>query len=302
VSVPPGPATGPEEAAQLPGCARHPDRPTGLRCVRCERPACPECLREASVGYQCVDCVAQERGRGRQAVTVAGARLGSRPIVVPVLIALNVLAFVVTAVQAGSIQGNNSSALFETFAMWPTGVAGGQWVRLIGSGFLHFGPIHLLMNMIALWVIGRDLELVLGRLRFTAVYLLSLLGGSVAVFLFGSLNEPVAGASGAVYGLMGGIAVAALRLKVSLRPVLLVIGLNIVLSVSIPGISLLGHLGGLVLGGLSTAALVYAPRQRQAQLQAVALGGLLVALVAVLITRDLQFGEVTCAGIYCRGG
>ena len=72
MSVPPGPATGPEEAAQLPGCARHPDRPTGLRCVRCERPACPECLREASVGYQCVDCVAQERGRGRQAVTVAG--------------------------------------------------------------------------------------------------------------------------------------------------------------------------------------------------------------------------------------
>lgn len=301
MSTPPGPATGPEQAAQQPACVRHPDRPTGLRCVRCERPACPDCLQEASVGYQCVDCVAQGRSRGREAVTVAGARLASRPIVVPVLIALNVAAFVATAVQAKSIQNNIDSQLFETFAMWPVGVAGGEWVRLISSGFLHFGPIHLLMNMIALWVIGRDLELVLGRLRFTAVYLLSLLGGSVAVFLFGDLGSPVAGASGAVYGLMGGIALAALRLKVSLRPVLVVIALNIVLSVTIPGISLLGHLGGLVLGGASTAALVYAPRNRRVLLQSAALGALLLVLIALLITRDLQFGPVSCFNGRCFG-
>ncbi|WP_243790668.1 rhomboid family intramembrane serine protease [Saccharopolyspora gloriosae] len=300
MNVPPGQPADPEEAAQQQVCARHPDRPTGLRCTRCERPACPECLREASVGYHCVDCLAQSRRGGREAVTVAGAKLSGKPIVVPVLIVLNVLAYAVTAIQAGSFQNYNDSAqLFHQFSLWPVGVAGGQWVRLIVSGFLHFGPIHLLMNMVALWVIGRDLETVLGRLRFTSVYLLSLLGGSTAVFLFDGIDTSVAGASGAVYGLMGGIAVAALRLKVSLRPVLIVIALNIVLSVSIPGISLLGHLGGIVLGAAATAAMVYAPRERRNQLQAGALGGLLVVLLVLLIVRDAQLGEWVCAGMRC---
>lgn len=299
MSVPPGQPVGPEEAARQQVCARHPDRPTGLRCTRCERPACPECLSEASVGYHCVDCLAQSRRSGREGVTVAGARIGGKPIVVPVLIALNVLAYAVTAIQSGHFQNYLSSDLFNQFSLWPVGVAGGQWIRLFTSGFLHFGPIHLLLNMVALWVIGRDLETVLGRLRFTAVYLLALLGGSAAVFLFDGLDSSVAGASGAVYGLMGGIAVAALRLKVSLRPVLIVIVLNIVLSVSIPGISLLGHLGGLVLGGAATAALVYAPRERRTVVQAGALGGLLVLLLVLLVVRDAQLGEWACTSMRC---
>lgn len=286
----------PEEQPALPACVRHVDRPTGLRCTRCDRPCCPECLREAPVGYHCVDCLAQaEQGR-RHPVTVAGARLGSKPVVVPVLIAVNVLAFVLTAVQAGSMSSNHLSSTFFSYALWPLLVAAGEWWRLLTSGFLHIGVVHLLMNMIALWVIGRDLEMLLGRVRFIAVYVLALLGGSAAIFLMGEEAAPVAGASGAVYGLMGGIAVAALRLKVSLRPVLLVIGLNVVLSVTIPGISLLGHLGGLVLGAVATAALVYAPRDRRVLFQAGALGALFLVLLAVLITRDLQFGNVVCIG------
>lgn len=229
-------------------------------------------------------------------MTVAGARLGSTSIVVPLLIAVNVLAFVLTAVQAGSVSTNQASSTFYSNALWPVLVAAGEWWRLLTSGFLHLGLIHLLMNMIALWVIGRDLEMLLGRTRFVAVYFLSLLGGSAAVFLLGEEAAPVAGASGAVYGLMGGIAVAALRLKVSLRPVLIVIGLNVVLSVSIPGISLLGHLGGLALGAASTAALVYAPRDRRVMFQVGVLGALLLVLVAVLVTRDMQFGNMMCTG------
>ncbi|GAA3364352.1 MULTISPECIES: rhomboid family intramembrane serine protease [Saccharopolyspora] len=302
MSVPPGQPAGPEEAAPLPGCARHPDRPTGLRCTRCERPACPDCLREASVGYHCVDCLAQSSRGGREAVTVAGARINAKPVVVPVLIVLNVLAFAAMAFQAGSIQNNAASEVFYQFSLWPVGVAGGQWIRLLSSGFLHIGPIHLLMNMVALWIIGRDLETVLGRLRFTAVYFLSLLGGSALVFLLGAADQPVAGASGAVYGLMGGIAIAALRLKVSLRPVLIVIALNIVLSISIPGISLLGHLGGLALGAAATAALVYAPRERRVPVQAAALGGLLLLLVVVVVTRDLSMGPIHCIADRCFGG
>ncbi|MEU6264380.1 rhomboid family intramembrane serine protease [Saccharopolyspora shandongensis] len=297
MTVPPGSLPGSDGAPpQLPTCVRHPDRPTGLRCTRCERPSCPECLRDAAVGQQCVDCVAQGQRGMRQPVTVAGARLPAKPILVPVLIAINVAVFALTAVQAGSIPGNSASALFTDFALWPILVAGGQWWRLITAGFLHIGLLHLAMNMIALWVIGRDLELLLGRVRFGAVYLLSLLGGSTAVFLLGNELQPVAGASGAVYGLMGGIAIAALRLKVSLRPVLVVIALNIVASVVIPGISLLGHIGGLVVGVIATAALVYAPRERQVLIQAGALAALLVVLIAMVVTRDLQFGNVVCVG------
>lgn len=295
MKLPPGQPTGPDGTpTESTTCVRHPDRPTGLRCVRCGRPACPDCLREASVGYQCVDCVSAGQKRTRHPVTIAGARLSTTPVVVPALIAVNVIVYVLTAVQAGSGTRNYSSALFDTFSLWPLPVAAGQWWLLITSGFLHIGLIHLALNMIALWVIGRDLELVLGRLRFTAIYFLSLVGGSTAVFLFADERTPVAGASGAVYGLMGGIAVAAFRLKVSLRPVLLVIGLNVVFSVTFPGISLLGHLGGLVTGALGTAALVYAPRPRQHVWQAAALTGLLVLIVVMVVTRDIQFGNIAC--------
>lgn len=297
MTVPPGSQPGSDGAPpQLPTCVRHPDRATGLRCTRCDRPACPECLRDASVGHQCVDCVAQGQRGVRRPVTVAGARLSDKPVLVPLLIAVNVLVFAITAVQAGSIGRNVAAPLFDEFALWPLLVAGGQWWRLLTAGFLHIGLLHLLLNMVALWVIGRDLELLLGRWRFAAVYVLSLLGGSTAVFLFGDEVSPVAGASGAVYGLMGGIAIAALRLKVTLRPVLAVIAINIVASVVIPGISLLGHLGGLALGVLATGALVYVPRNRQALLQAGALAGLLVVLLVVLVARDAQFGDLVCFG------
>ena len=297
MTVPPGQPTGSDGAPpQLPACVRHPDRPTGLRCTRCDRPACPDCLREASVGYHCVDCVAEGRRGTRTPVTVAGARLASKPVVVPVLIAANVLVFLWTAIQAGSGMTNYTAPVFDSASLLPMMVATGQWWRLVTSGFLHIGLAHLAMNMIALWVIGRDLELVLGRFRFLAVYLLSLLGGSTAVFLFGDLASPVAGASGAVYGLMGGIAVAALRLKVSLRPVLIVIGLNVALSLAIPQLSLLGHLGGLVVGAAATAALVYAPQQRRLALQGGALAALLLVMVALLVTRDASLGNVVCIG------
>ena len=276
-----------EQRAAQPVCPRHPDRPTGLRCARCDRPACPECLREAPVGYHCVDCLARS-GRTPEPVTVAGARLGRRPLVVPAIVLANVLLYLVTAVQAGSGTRNYAAPLFDQFAMLPPLVAQGQWWRLVSTGFLHIGLLHLVMNMIALWVIGKDLELVLGRARFTAVYALSLLGGSTAVFLFGALDSPVAGASGAVYGLLGGIAVAAFRLRVSLRPVLVVIAINIVFTISLPGISLLGHLGGLVVGAAATGALVYAPRSRQSWWQAGALGVLLLVLVVLLAVRNTQ--------------
>lgn len=266
----------------LPGCVRHPDRSTGLRCTRCDRPACPECLREASVGYQCVDCVSAGARTVRTATTIAGARPPSgRLVVVPLLIVANVVAFVLTAVQAKSIVHNFLSPVFQDGALYPDAVAVGEWWRLVTSGFLHagnlfgYGPIHLVLNMAALWILGRDLEPLLGPVRFATVYLVSLLGGSTAVMLAG---DGAVGASGAIFGLFGGIAVVIIRQKLNPGPVLTLLAINIALSF-VPGISLLAHLGGLVVGALVTAVMVYAPKERRVPVQA----GATVAVVAVLV-------------------
>ncbi|WP_245694067.1 rhomboid family intramembrane serine protease [Actinopolyspora mzabensis] len=294
MNVPPGQAGDPNSPQAMPTCPRHPDRPTGLSCTRCGRPACPECLRDAAVGQHCVDCVKQAERTTRRPVTVAGAPLRSKPVLVPGLIAVNVLIYVFTAVQAGSAAANSSAPLFQAWWLMPAQVAGDQWWRVFTSAFLHFGLIHLLINMIALWVVGRDLELLLGRLRFAAVYLLSLLGGSMFVFLFDAPFTRTAGASAALYGLFGGLAVAAWRLKLNIRPILLVIGLNVVLTITIPNISLLGHLGGLVLGALSTAALLYAPAARRNRWQAGGLAAVFLVIVAAMLTRDAMLGGTVC--------
>jgi membrane associated rhomboid family serine protease len=279
----------------MPSCVRHPDRPTGLRCTRCDRPACPECLREASVGYQCVDCVNDGRRTVRQPRTMAGAQRGNqRLIVVPVLILLNVAVFGYTVAQAHSLGRNGNSQLFQDWELWPPIVAGGEWWRLITAGFLHSGPVHIALNMMALYLLGRELEPLLGRIRFTAIYLISLLGGSVAVFLLGDERVPVVGASTAVFGLMGAILVVVLRLKLNPRPVLTIVALNVFISIAVPNISLLGHLGGGVIGALATAAMVYAPAKSRTLWQASTFVVLAIALVGLILVRDAQFGELVC--------
>ena len=269
-------------------CVRHQDRPTGLACSRCGRPACTECLREASVGYQCVDCVSQGRRGVRRATTIAGARPGTRPVVVPTLIALNVAIYLWTVVQARSINGNAAAALFDEWALVPVFVWAGEWWRVVTAGFLHIGLIHLVFNMMALWVLGRDMETVLGRGRFLALYMVALLGGSAAVMVFQQPNQAVAGASGAVFGLMGGLAVVLRRLRVPAGQVIGLIVVNVLISVLIPGISLIGHLGGLVVGAGATAALVYAPPRSRTAVQTAALAGLTVLLLLVIAVTGLR--------------
>lgn len=249
------------------------------------------------MGAQCTDCVqagrnqqrtqqAHYRRSGYGARTVAGARLNSSAIVTPVLIGLNVLIFVLTAVQAGSIMAPQYSAVFQEGVLWPVGIVrDGEWWRLLASGFLHYGLLHIAMNMIALWVLGRDLELLLGKIRFVAVYLVSMLGGAASVFVFGDVKTGTAGASGAIFGLMGAIAVAVFRLRLNPRAAIGVIVLNVVLSVTIPQISLLGHLGGLVIGALAMVAMVYAPQKRRSGWQAGVVGLLALALLGLLLVQ-----------------
>ncbi|SUA40981.1 Rhomboid protease gluP [Nocardia africana] len=159
---------------------------------------------------------------------------------------------------------NHLSRLFYDWVLAPQFVAQGQWIRVLGSGFLHYGPLHLVVNMFALYILGRDTELVLGRSRFLAIYLVSLLGGSAAVMWLAT-DSATAGASGAIYGLFGAMTVILLRLRQSPVQMLVLIAINLLISVSLPGISLWGHLGGLVAGTLAAVAILFLPEWLRAR-------------------------------------
>ncbi|KZF02744.1 MAG: rhomboid family intramembrane serine protease [Rhodococcus sp. (in: high G+C Gram-positive bacteria)] len=288
-----GGAHGNEPTPPQSRCVRHPERPTGLACSRCGRPACPECLQPAAVGQHCVDCVRAGNASVRRARTVAGAPTGAAyGRVTYILMGLNVLAFAVTALQSRSLLDNTAnSSLFDAWALFPPAVATGDVERILGSGFLHIGPIHLLVNMFALYIIGRDVEAILGRARYVAVYAVSLLGGSASVMVLEAPISLTAGASGAIFGLLGAQAVILLKLKRSPTPVLVVIGLNIVISISIPGISLWGHVGGLVAGAAATAGILFLPnntRSSQGRMGWIAVAGVAALAVAVIAVRALD--------------
>lgn len=276
-------------------CVRHPDRPTGLACSRCGRPACPQCLQAAAVGQHCVDCVREGNKNVRTAQTVAGApmaRSAKTPLTYA-LIAINVIVYAITVAQSGDPMNNTSgSALARSWALNSLLVSDGDVFRLIGSGFVHYGPIHLLVNMFALYIIGRDVELVLGRTRYLVVYFLSLLGGSASVML---LENPLAftvGASGAVFGLLGAQAVILLRLKRSPAPILIVIAVNIFISISIPSISLWGHMGGLVAGAAATAGLVFLSHRTRDTGQQRTIAGVSMAWLSVIAVAVVSLGII----------
>ena len=275
---------------ETPVCVRHPDRPTRLLCTRCDRPACPDCLRDASVGMQCVDCVNEGARSVRRPRTLAGAQVSNgRPIITQVMIALNVLAYVVTVVQSGSPMNNSRAGLFTATSMIPELTANGEWWRILTSGFMHFGLIHLALNMAALFVVGPVVEQELGRLRYSVVYLLSLLGGSAAAFYFGTICQQLAGASGAVFGLMGALLIVFKRQKRDISTILVIVGINLVSNL-FTNASLLGHLGGFVIGGLLTLAMVKAPQKNRNayQVGAVVAAALLLGVMFVLRASELD--------------
>ena len=273
---------------ETPVCARHSDRPTRLRCTRCDRPACPDCLRDASVGMQCVDCVNEGARTVRRARTSAGAEVSNgRPIITQVMIALNVLAYVVTVVQSGSPMNNSRSDLFLSTSLIPELTANGEWWRVVTSGFMHFGLIHLALNMAALFVVGPIVEQELGKLRYSAVYFLSLLGGSAAAFYFGTVCQQLAGASGAVFGLMGALLIVFKRQKRDISTIVVIVGINLVSNL-FTNASLLGHLGGFVIGGLLTLAMVKAPQKNRTTYQVAAVVAAALLLIGMFVLRYYQ--------------
>ena len=291
--------TGPAYPAPPPEfCAFHPDRRTALHCTRCGRPACPECLTPASVGFHCRACVAEARGTQRAAVSVAGARIDQRrPVATYALIAVNVIVYVITAAQAKSVNDPNSSPVFQQGALAPDLVAAGQWWRLLTAGFLHLSVEHIALNMISLYLLGGPLERLLGWARYLVVYFLSLLGGSVAVLLLTGGTSLTAGASGAIFGLMGALFVTFRRLRLDPRQLIIVVVLNLIISFTVPGISWQGHIGGLIVGAAAGAVMVYPPQRIRRAWQ---LGGsigiavlLLIVAIGFAVSHTPQFCSVS---------
>ncbi|GEC04097.1 rhomboid family intramembrane serine protease [Streptomyces spinoverrucosus] len=287
-------------------CYRHPKVESYVRCTRCDRVICPDCMREAAVGHQCVECVKEGARSIRQARTVVGGQVAAVPVVTYALIALNVLAYVGQLVRPEIVDrfGMLGAGLVGPDGLhyrWqdvypadfaPEGLVAGEWYRLLTGAFLHlsptggtFGILHIVMNMAALWSLGRTVELQLGRVRYVALYLLSALGGSVLVLLLDP-DALTVGASGAIFGLGAAYYVMARRLGANMNAVnRFMVTLLVWLVVSIGFTSWQAHLGGLLAGGVVTAAFAYAPRDRRTLVQAGACAALLALLVVLTVGK-----------------
>lgn len=237
-------------------CYRHPNREAGRRCTRCGKWACTDCLVQASVGSHCVDCARAERPDVTTRARYWNARQPT--LVTYTLIALNLAVFVLMAVaDRSSLSGELTGRGAGELGLWDLGLAGpfladGQWYRLVTSGFIHFGIFHIALNMLLLFQLGQLLEPNIGRVRFALLYFAALLGGSAGALLL-QPNSIHGGASGAVFGLMGA-AFVGLRNR-GVNPFSTGIGttlvLNLIITFTIPGISIGGHLGGIVGGAIA---------------------------------------------------
>lgn len=241
-----------------------------MACVGCRRPACLDCQAGTTVSGHvlCRDCAARAEAGPEQAAAAAPARrrlLAGTPALVWALIGLNVLAYAAQWLTLG--RAMDLTAL-GWYAPVQTSTLFMEPHRLLTNAFLHSlqNPGHLVLNMLALWMLGRATLPRLGPARFLVLYLLSALGGSVAVLWLSDPLTPVLGASGAIYGLFGAVLVQSLRRRRTgdLRSVAVLLAVNLLFSLSVPGISWQGHLGGL-LAGIAAAACVEAggPARRQ---------------------------------------
>ncbi|HYZ54123.1 MAG TPA: rhomboid family intramembrane serine protease [Streptosporangiaceae bacterium] len=283
-------------ASPVPTCFRHPGRETYVSCVRCGRHACPDCLRSAAVGQQCVECIRGSNRGARQARTAFGGRVVTGAVVTWALVAINIVMFLVVLARPSIQYDLGMLALAQNGNGALVGVGAGQWYRLITSAFVApgglggLGFMDILFNMWALIIVGPALERMLGSARYLAVYLLSAIGGAVLLYYLAPPNELALGASGAVFGLFGAWFVVSRRLRLDSRGIVGLIVINLVLGFVVPRIAWQDHIGGLITGAVITAAYAYAPRSRRFLVQGGATVAVLALLAIAIIARNGQLG------------
>lgn len=277
-------------------CYRHPARETGVACSGCGRPICLDCMTPTPVGMRCPECVSQ-RTRMIDVRQSSYPRMLDVAPVTFVLIALNLLAFAAELVSGGAgggVSSHISGSVLERGVFAGPQVAAGEWWRIVSSGFLHLGLLHVGMNMLLLYLLGQLLEPAIGSVRFAAIYASSLVAGSLGSLLI-QPNVAAAGASGAVFGLMGAALVAS-RSR-GINPWESGIGglivLNLLITFAVPGIAKGGHIGGLA-GGLVVGWLLIELDERRhlfgrGPAAALAIGTLVTLglfLATVLVAQD----------------
>lgn len=268
-------------ASSAPVCYRHPDRPSYIRCQRCERTICPQCQTQAAVGVQCPECVREGRAGMRApkpAVVTAFRRGSSVPVVTYSIIALCVVIW--------GLQMIPGSPVTQWLLYYPPFTGVQPW-RMITAMFVHSqgSLFHIAFNMFSLFILGPILERSLGRLRFLALYLISGFGGSVAVLVI-SPTTPVVGASGAIFGLLGAIFIIQRKLGGNTTQLLVVIGLNLAIGF-LPGTNIAweAHVGGLVAGAAVSLVYLRTRRRDQQRMQALLVAGVAVALIVITVVR-----------------
>jgi membrane associated rhomboid family serine protease len=262
-------------------CYRHPNRETGVSCSNCGRPICPDCMTSTSVGMRCPECARQ----GRTKVHTMRS-MTNEPRLTYILIAINVIAGI-GAMSGGGV-GSAGGTLVDNGGLSQHFIQEGEYYRLVTAGFLHAGLFHLLTNMLSLWILGSMIEPAIGSWRFALIYFVSLLCGSLGALLL-SPDSLTVGASGAIFGLLAAAAVVAWNRGFNLMEsgLGLWIGLNLLITFTIPNISIGGHIGGLIGGAIVTLLLVELPdRVRVSPLVPAVLSAALgVAAVAVSIVQ-----------------
>jgi membrane associated rhomboid family serine protease len=296
------PSEGPA-ATGVPTCYRHPDRETWIRCQRCDKPICPDCMRDAAVGFHCPDCVREAaRGTRQNRALYGGERSADPRLTSYVLIGVNALVWLAIAATGGS-----KSRLADLLALRANGLCSpgdgylydidrqvcestgstflpavddGAWWQLVTSVFTHVEIWHVAMNMFALFIFGPALEAIIGRSRFLAVYLVSGLASSVLVMFLSSQYGSTVGASGALFGLLGALLVMARKARLNSQWLMQNLAIGVVITVvGWRMISWQGHLGGFLGGVVAAALIAYAPKANRALVQ---WGGLALFTVVLL--------------------
>jgi membrane associated rhomboid family serine protease len=248
-------------------CDRHPQVETTLRCNRCGKPICPKCAQRTPVGFRCPTCISAIENRYYSSVKDGELnpyfRVPGRPFFCYVLLGLIVIIWAVMELRGGS---TNPEILVQFGANYGPLILDGEIWRLFTSMFLHIGAEHLAFNSIALIIFGFEMERIYGRNRFLVLYLLSGLFGSLASFAFNGPHQFSAGASGAIFGIIGMNLAFFFFYRHRLgeygrqrrNMILILIGINLVLGYTIMPVDNLAHIGGLVAGFL--LGYIMAPR------------------------------------------
>lgn len=275
-------------APSFEACYRHPDRSTGIRCQRCGKPICGECMNPASVGFQCPGCIRSGKASVRSPRTAFGAALTVHGgMVTKIIIGVLLAGFVLNLISRNllaSVIGLDSGAILA-----------GQYWRLITFGFSTAGLLNTAMVCLILWFAGKQLEDQLGHWRFLLLYTLAGLGSATLFFVLSPAGGSYGGAAAAVIGLLAANGVIKYRRGEDIRPdiglLVILVLLNLVAGFST--MFWIAQIGGIMVGALAGIALMYAPRERRTMAQVLALVAVAaVCLAAIVLKTMFAYGTI----------